>query len=446
MALKIFSAEARLRAARNLFEQLARGLDAPISVRLWDGSVIPLGSDVLPGYALSVRSAEALGALLRRPSLENLVRAYASGDLDLHGAQPLEFARAVREKRVRFRIAEVRSLLMLRNLIPLLLAPSPERKHMQAFEGDEHGSHRVQADDKDFIHFHYDVSNEFYALFLDPEMVYTCAYFRDPEGSLEQAQLDKMEITCRKLQLKPGERLLDIGCGWGGLICYAARNFDVEAVGITLSEEQYRYAQTRIEQLGLQDRVRVELIDYRDVKGPFDKVVTVGMIEAVALADRPAFYAKIHSLLRDRGILLHHGITNRAKKPRRRRHRLRGMRDGKKLLLKYIFPGYELEPIGQTLDSLERTGFEIHDVEGWREHYAMTTEQWCHRLWARREEAEAIVGSERTRIWLAYLAGVSLAFRDGSTRIYQVVASVHARRDPSPLPLTREGLYPSPRS
>jgi cyclopropane-fatty-acyl-phospholipid synthase len=245
-------------------------------------------------------------------------------------------------------------------------------------------------------------------------------------------------MICRKLRLKPGEHLLDIGCGWGGLICHAARHYGVKAHGITLSEQQYTYARKKIEEMGLEGQVSVELNDYTAIKGSYDKIASVGMFEHVGIANMPNYFQTIGRLLRDRGIFLNHGIARRAKATRRAVRRIRPER---RLLLKYIFPGSELDNAGHTIDLLEMHGFEVHDVEAWREHYGLTTRHWYRGLMARKEEAVRLVGEERFRLWGLYLAGVSLGFTDGSMHIYQIVATKHAAKGPSGLPLTREDLY-----
>jgi cyclopropane-fatty-acyl-phospholipid synthase len=294
---------------------------------------------------------------------------------------------------------------------------------------------------EDLIRFHYDVGNDFYALFLDPQMQYSCAYFTDWGNSLAQAQHDKLEMICRKLRLRAGERLLDVGCGWGGLVCHAARHHGVIAHGITLSEAQHAFAREQIARQGLQERVTVELRDYRELEGSYDKIASIGMYEHVGIANYPTYFAKLHGLLGRRGLLLNHGITRRAKASRRAFRRLR---PEKRLILKYIFPGSELDHIGDTVEVMEAAGFEVHDVEGWREHYALTTRLWAQRLAARRAEAEALVGAPRYRLWQAYLAGVSVNFTSGSLQIYQTLASRRAR-GAAGLPPTRADLYQAER-
>jgi cyclopropane-fatty-acyl-phospholipid synthase len=271
-------------------------------------------------------------------------------------------------------------------------------------------------------------------------MVYSCAYFTDWGNTLEQAQRDKLEMICRKLQLRPGERFLDIGCGWGALVCYAARHYGVQAHGITLSERQLEFARRKIARLGLERQVTVELRDYCDLEGngEWDKVASIGMVEHVGIDNMSGYVQRVRGLLRDRGLFLNHGITRPAKATPRK---FRQMSPERRLLARYIFPGGELDHLGHTLDCLEANGFELHDVEGWRDHYAQTCRLWCRRLSERREEAIALVGPERYRMWELYLAGVTLALADGSACIFQTLSSRHASKGVSGLPSTRAYLY-----
>jgi cyclopropane-fatty-acyl-phospholipid synthase len=332
----------------------------------------------------------------------------------------------------------LRKGFLLKRALPLLLTRGSKLRLGHEYAEDETGRGPSRRDETDFIQFHYDAGNDFYALFLDPEMQYSCAYFTGWENSLEQAQRDKLDMICRKLRLQPSERFLDIGSGWGGLLCHAAENYDVTAHGVTLSQAQYDYTRDKLRRLGLEDRVTVELRSYEGLEGEYDKIASIGMYEHVGIANYPAYFGKLNSLLRDRGLLLNHGITRRAKRSRRK---FRKVRPENRLILKYIFPGSELDHIGHSLEVMEAGGFEIHDVECWREHYALTCRLWHRRLVANKEAAIAQVGPERYRMWIAYLAGVSFAFADGSLRIYQTVASKHKAKGLSGLPPTREDLY-----
>lgn len=424
-------AASRLEGARRLLEHLRIALDVDIGFELWDGSTVPAD---LPAGALRIVIAHegVSGRLMRRPSLGTVIDLYAAGLIDIRGGTLFDLA----ARRPQVRTRAIRSRLdkgLILRLLPRFLFGGPALPAYPSFSGAAGATGSGKAD----IAFHYDVSNAFYALFLDPEMVYTCAYFRDWGNDLATAQRDKLDMICRKLRLQPGERLLDIGCGWGALICHAAEHYGVTALGVTLSEEQLELARARIAARGLGDRVRVALQDFRTVDGPFDKISSIGMFEHVGIDNHAAYFTTVRRLLVDRGLYLHHAITRPGKvdpKAFRRKRREYAA------IVRYIFPGAELDHIGMTATNLEAHGFEVHDVEGWREHYARTTELWAERLAARRDEAEALVGPEKTRLWLLYLAGVSLGFRMGSINIFQTLASKR-RRGPSGLPPTREDLY-----
>ena len=415
-------------------------MSARFSVRLWDGSMVPMGSDVDPRFFLSLRGPGVLGTILRRPTLETLLTHYASGDLDFHGGDLMAFGEIAR-KSSRLRTRDLDKGMLLREAFSLLLTPPDKADLKHGFADDETGLNSARRDNKSFIQFHYDVSNEFYQLFLDPEMQYSCAYFTDWGDSLEQAQRNKLEMICRKLRLQPGEKMLDIGCGWGGLICYAAQHYGVTAHGVTLSQTQHDFARAKIERLGLGDRVTVELKDYTLVEGTFDKVSSVGMFEHVGIANLPTYCRKVFDLLRDRGVFLNHGITRKAKSDKRDFNRIT---PEKRLILKYIFPGSELDHVGHVQECMEASGFEIADVEGWRWHYGLTSRYWCERLSARQDEAIALVGRERYRMWVAYLAAVSFNFADGPLRLYQIVATKHGAKGASGMPPTRSYLYDMP--
>ncbi len=428
----------RLEAAKRLFGMIGQKLGAEISVRLWDGSVVPMGPNADPNIGLSIRGPGVIGALLRRPSLETVIRQYATGGVDFYGADFIDFADKARVKNSRSRVGKVSKLAVARNLLPFLFARDEPVQDKNGFNGDDAGFDREQSANKDYIQFHYDIGNDFYKLFLDRNMVYTCGYFTDWNNSLEQAQLDKLDMICRKLHLKPGERMLDIGCGWGALICHAAEHYGVYAHGVTLAEEQVEYTQQLIRERGLEGRASVELKDYNDVEGSFDKVSSIGMVEHVGIANMPLYLNKINSLLPDRGIFLNHGITRPAKKSARK---FRKLRPEQKALRKYIFPGGELDHIGHSLELMESHGFRVSDVEGWRDHYAQTCRHWCRNLYRNRDEAIRLVGAEKYRLWLAYLGGVSYSLGDGSACIFQTVATKHASKGVSGMPPTRQHLY-----
>lgn len=283
---------------------------------------------------------------------------------------------------------------------------------------------------REAIGFHYDVSNDFYRLWLDEKMVYSCAYFRNAKESLDDAQSNKLDLICRKLRLQPGERLLDIGCGWGALVIWAARHYGVQAHGITLSRNQHAYAVQRIRELGLEGKVSVELRDYRDLEGEgiYDKISSVGMFEHVGLKNLPVYFSTVHRLLRDGGLFLNHGITQ---------DEVGGTNTvGFKFISKYVFPDGELDWVSNIQREMERGAFEIHDVESLRAHYALTLRQWVERLEARHDDALAYVTEAVYRIWRMYMAGCALQFENGEMGVYQILAAKRNRK-PVTAPLTR---------
>jgi len=293
---------------------------------------------------------------------------------------------------------------------------------------------RSKRRDAQAIAHHYDVSNDFYALFLDPLMLYTCAYYREPDGKLEQAQEDKVDLVCRKLRLKPGETLLDIGCGWGGLSIWAAQHYDVTAHGVTLSRAQADYAAARIQAAGLQERCRVEYLDYRDLPASahYDKIAAVGVIEHVGIANYPAFFGSVRARLNDGGLYLNHGIVHEFHwKPTSQTE----------FLYRHVFPNGDLAGFSETVTEMERAGFEIMDVEGLRLHYARTCRHWVERLRERAADAVALVGERIYRTWLLYLTCSSVAFEAGSIGLYQVLMRKHGDSTIDRGPRTREPLY-----
>lgn len=430
----------KLAAAKNIARHIAEISDARFCLKLWDGSVVPLGKKADPNYYFSINRSDILGSLLRRPTLENVLSHYATGNIDFHGGRLMDFADVVRDNPKSKWHRNINKGYLLGQAIPLLLAPSRKSSVDHTFDKDATGRKQERRDNKEFIQFHYDVSNDFYKLFLDPELVYSCAYFTDWRNSLAQAQRDKLDMICRKLRLKPGEMFLDIGCGWGALICHAAKHYGVRSYGVTLSREQFDYAQQKIDAMGLKDKVTIELKDYTTIKGKFDKIASIGMFEHVGIANFPTYFGKLSALLKPKGILLNHGIARRAKSSKRKFNKIHPARGW---ILKHIFPGSELDHLGHTVECMENKGFEIHDVENWREHYARTLRFWCDRLSDNQEKAVEYVGIEKYRLWIAYLAGVSFGFEDGSLCLYQIVAS-NGYKGPSQLPPTRADLYHIP--
>jgi cyclopropane-fatty-acyl-phospholipid synthase len=435
-----FSDRGRLASLRAVLERAAGRLDARFCVELWDGSVVPLGRNADPNFRVVLSGPGVVSSLLRKPTLENFMQHYAAGRIDFRGGDLIAFGELARIRGASKRLRGISKAWLLWRALPFLFFPADRSTVQHRFAaGSEHKA--GLGNNEKLIQFHYDLGNDFYKLFLGEEMQYSCGYFTDWNNDLDLAQRDKLEMICRKLRLRPGEKLLDVGCGWGGLVCYAARHYGVKAHGITLSREQLEFAREKVRRLGLEDRVTVDLRDYNDVEGNYDKIASIGMFEHVGIANHVGYFRKLSSLLRDRGILLNHSIARGAKASRKQ---FLAMRPEHRFIQEHVFPGSELDHIGHMLGEMESTGYEIHDVEGWREHYARTTRLWCQRLSAQSEEAQRLVGAERYRLWAAYLAGVSFAFADGSLRIFQVVASKHAAKGASEMPSTREHLYASP--
>ncbi len=432
--------ERQLEAVRALVRDVAAKLDVDAWVRLWDGSRLPLGSAPNSNLEIKISSPAVIGTILRKPTLDTIIAQYVEKGLDFSGGTLVDIGREVNKRDKALKVRGLDALKIGRSLTPFLFEKGDAAVSQdQGFAGDIKGKKkRSGAENKDYIQFHYDLSNDFYALFLDPEMVYSCAYYTDWSNDVAQAQRDKLEMICRKLRLKPGERFLDIGSGWGGLVCHAAKNYGVTAHGITLSQEQLDFARAKVKRLGLEDKITLELRDYQSMTGVFEKIASIGMYEHIGLKNISGYMDRVRGLLSDDGLFLNHAIARRAPKPA---NLWKGrMRPEKKAIAKYIFPGVELDDIGHSIVAMERAGFEVHDVEGWRMHYARTCQLWCERLTANREEALKHVSEEKYRIWVAYLAGVSLAFSRGTLRLFQTLASKSAKRPPA-LPPTRADLY-----
>ncbi|MGW1133509.1 class I SAM-dependent methyltransferase [Streptomyces griseoluteus] len=399
-------------------EQLL-GAPLPVRVRAWDGSQAgPPGTPVIV-----VRNRRALRRMLFKPGELGMARAWVAGDLDIEGdlytalgamagllwehddeGGGRSLADTVRDPAAR---AAVRDLI---RLVGPPLPPAPPREEVRR----RRHLHTRRTDRRAISH-HYDVGNDFYSLVLGPSMVYSCAYWED-DGSLETAQRDKLELVCRKLGLKPGQRLLDVGCGWGSMAVHAAREHGVSVVGVTLSHEQAAFARKRVADEGLTDRVEIRVQDYRDVRdGPYDAISSIGMAEHVG-AERYLDYARdLYGLLRPGGRLLNHQIARRPQQDE-------SAYEVDAFIDSYVFPDGELAPIGTTVTMLERAGFEVRDVESLREHYARTLRAWVTNLegdWAR---ATRLAGFGRARVWRLYMAASALAFERNQIGVNQVLA------------------------
>ena len=435
--LALSSAQQRVAGFRELLGHARDRLGLEVGFVLWDGSTVPAG---LAPDAFAIRFADegAVAALMRRPTLETLAHLWVARRVDQINGTLFDLANVKRTKRTRDFLRTLDKGLVMRALFPFLFVPKGGPWPLATQPTDRRNT-GDPSENRQNIAYHYDVSNAFYALWLDKEMVYTCAYCTDWSNDVDQMQQDKLEMICRKLRLKPGERMLDIGCGWGAVSCYAAQKYGVIAHGVTLSEQQVAYGQEKVKRLGLQDRVKIELKDYSLVEGEgvYDKIASIGIQEHIGVDNYPKYYETLKRLLKPDGLVLHHAITwpGKQKHQNFKRRRTEG-----KLFNKYIFPGGDLDYIGNTVTMLERHGFEVHDVEAWREHYQRTCRHWHDRLLKNYDKAVAEVGEPKTRMWLAYLAVSSIMFERNRFGLHQTLASKR-RKGPSGLPPTRADLY-----
>jgi len=384
-------------------------LGLPVAVSLWDGSTI--SPQAKPKIHLTLKSPTAISSLVR-PSLGKIAKAYVEGQMDIEG--------------------DVRETMQIGERLVSEHATTYQRR-TAIFDWWKH----TRPADRRAIQHHYDVGNSFYELWLDRNRVYSCAYFKNAEDSLDVAQEQKLDHICRKLRLKPGERFLDIGCGWGALIIWAARHYGVKATGITLSDEQHAFATQRIKELGLEDVCEARLLDYRDVapEEPFDKIASVGMFEHVGKKNLPIYFEKIYSLLKPGGVVLNHGITTNS------------LDDGAlgsdigKFVDEYVFPGGQLVHVSRVIREMANQGLETWDAESLRPHYAKTLWHWVSRLEEKSAQARELVGERRYRVWRIYMAGSAHAFERGWISIFQILGTRPLENGTVPYPLTRAHVY-----
>lgn len=412
------------------------------AVRYWDGH-LDRAEDRPARYTLALASPSALRRMLFPPSELRLAAAFVHGAFDVEG--DLEAATALGDE-IRERLSAPGAWPRLIALLAGLPRPAAETPAVSGpAAATLHGARHSLRRDATAVRSHYDVGNDFYRLWLDPELVYSCAYFRTGREDIETAQRDKLEHICRKLRLRPGERLLDIGCGWGGLLRHAVRRFGVEGLGITLSEEQARWARQRLAEEGLSERCRIEVRDYRELPddAQFDKVVSVGMVEHVGVEQLPAYFAKAFHLTRPGGLFLNHGITGSLEAasagllPRL----ARGMWGKGSFIQRYVFPDGELPALDRIVAAARGAGFEVRDIETLRDHYARTLRRWRQRLEQARLAATALVGEETFRTWRLYMAGCARSFATGYIDIAQTVLGRRDARGCVSIPLTRADIY-----
>ena len=380
--------------APELVTGLLTAWTVPWAVRVPDGSTIPIGEGPAR-FTVLVRDEAAVAALAERPSMLALGEAFIDGAFDVEGDLLTAMATV-------YRLAE-------------------ESFH-ETFAASDH----PRASGRPDVAAHYDLSNEFYALFLDRRMLYTCAYYARPDATLDEAQESKLDLVCRKLALVEGERLLDVGCGWGGLLAWAAGRHRVRADGVTLSAEQAAWSARRLQKEGLATRASVTRGDVHDLDadGRYDKVAAIGVIEHVGVENYPAYFGRVYGLLRPGGLFLSHGITHRTTSPRT---------SGMAFLDRHVFPGGDLATIEHTVGEIERSGFEVVHVEAIGRHYGPTLREWLRRLVAQRDAAVALVGERTYRIYACYFAAAAVAFEAGWIDVHQVLARRGSDRVPTPV-------------
>ncbi|MDP9073187.1 MAG: cyclopropane-fatty-acyl-phospholipid synthase family protein [Actinomycetota bacterium] len=402
------------------------GDDPPIEIRFWDGSRV----GAVDGPAtLVLRSPDALRRILWSPNEVGFARAYVTGDADIEG-DVLEAIRAI------FQSAPEELQIGTRTLLKTLAAaarlgvlgpPPPHPPEEARLRGGRHSKERDAA----AIAHHYDVGNDFYRLVLGESMTYSCARFTHPDVTLEDAQAAKYDLICRKLGLEEGMRLLDVGCGWGGMVMHAAANYHVAAVGITLSEQQYELARKRVAEAGLSDWVEIRLQDYRDIGGEeFNAISSIGMFEHVGATQMAAYFSALAATLTPGGRLLNHAIStpNGAQFDRR------------SFTARYVFPDGELQDVAAVIAAMEAVDLEARDVEALREHYALTLRKWVGNLDANWDTAVDLVGLVRARIWRLYMAAAVVGFEMNETSIHQVLAIKPNPAGASGMPLTRAAM------
>jgi len=395
-------------------ERLRTRFDLPLLVRWKGGSGLKLGQFDTPAVTIDVLDASGAAVLLS-PTLDNLGRAYVEGHIDVEGQvqDVLNLAHRLSDADL-----GTESAGLVQRLASKIAAAVSHTK----------------SQDKKAIQYHYDVSNEFYAEWLDPAMVYSCAYFERGDETLAEAQIKKIDHILTKLRVQPEHKLLDIGCGWGALVIRAAQQYGAQCVGITLSQNQFDLATERVKAAGLADRVEIRLQDYRDVQGPFDRITSVGMFEHVGLKNLPAYFKIVHDLLTPEGWALNQCITSTDA------WNLESSNGGGRFIDQYVFPDGELPHIGTVLTTMQEGGLEAVDIEGLRRHYARTLQYWSEAFEAKTDLLRQLVDDKLWRIWRVYLMGCQWAFEHDDVSIFQVLCH-RAGQSAQGLPWSRRWMY-----
>ena len=406
-------------------------------IRLWDGSELPVGNGTPPRFTLVLKRSDALYRMLVPPSKRAVAEAYVTGDIDIEG----DAMAALDVVRTLSHTLSVKDLLGVLPKVRKLRTGDSGRVEFDAPE--LHGGRHSKDRDKNAIRFHYDIGTDFYALWLDKRMVYSCSYFPTGQETLDESQERKLDHICRKLRLMPGETFLDLGCGFGGLVMHAAERYGVNARGITISKAHGELAQKRIKEKGLENRCRVDIMDYRDLPRDqqFDKIAAIGIIEHIGENRLDAYFDLVWSLLKPGSVFLNHGICWPGKNTKLERMRDR-LPFRKNFIQRHIFPDLDLLPLHTILQSAGKAGWEVRDVENLREHYTITLRKWYENLNANWDAAVAEVGEPTARMFRAYLAYSSHSFHVGDINLIHTLFAKPDSNGRVDIPLSREYMYP----
>lgn len=395
-------------------EEIFSKTNKNFNMEFWNGENVVYSEK--PDFVLKFNDKETFKRLLMNPNSMTFAEAYMNKEFDIEGNIFLALQLKEELKNLEVSNKDKMALFLKTASIPKLNMHTKEK-------------------DKENIEHHYDISNDFYKLFLGSSMVYSCAYFKEENQDITTAQENKLDHICKKLRLKSGEKLLDVGCGWGSMIIWASKHYGVEAHGVTISKEQYKYVSERIKHEGLEDKCFVELKDYRDIEGNevYDKIVSIGMFEHVGTKNLPEYFKIMNRLLKSEGLFLNHGIT--------KQENANIAKAEAEFIEKYIFPGGELNSISYVQHIVEQEEFEIFDVECLREHYYKTLSCWVKNLQANKDKAIKDASELIYRTWLLYMTGCALNFKEGSISVYQVLLGKQRKTPGFNIPLTRDYIY-----